>query len=233
MSECMYHRSVLIRALITFLTPAILFLSCNKNSEDFADTLPDLYPPPLTGDNIQPIINSVGDVVQTGVNMMLSGHILYPEITGKPADIPAGIPSKEPIDADFALVPEKGIVIHVNKDSLMSFTPGRDIYKPFSLVNSSEDIIPTGVPLPVSGKVVPCRMPLPVEALLPRLRENARINMKYLDLEQGMNSLSLNKIMEDREGNFWVGTTEKLIHLQQNLYLKGMIPMIWLPYVAF
>ncbi len=42
--------------------------------------------------------------------------------------------------------------------------------------------------VPAIGKVVPCRQPLPVKASPPLMKDNASINMKYLDVDQGMNS---------------------------------------------
>jgi ligand-binding sensor domain-containing protein len=62
------------------------------------------------------------------------------------------------------------------------------------------------VPIPVKGKVVPCLQPQPVEALSPRFKDNASINIKYLDLEQGMNSSYVHSTLEDRHGNLWFGT---------------------------
>ncbi|MFH0758415.1 MAG: two-component regulator propeller domain-containing protein, partial [Bacteroidota bacterium] len=49
-------------------------------------------------------------------------------------------------------------------------------------------------------------MPLPVEALKPHLRENARISVKFLDVEQGMNSSYVITVKEDSKGNLWFGT---------------------------
>ncbi len=73
------------------------------------------------------------------------------------------------------------------------------------MVNSTGDTIPTGVPIPSKGKVVPCIQPKPVKALPPGMKDNAIIFMIYLDVEQGMNSGFVNSMLEDSQGNIWLG----------------------------
>ena len=56
------------------------------------------------------------------------------------------------------------------------------------------------------GKVVPCKMPKPVKAALPVMKDNATCNIQYLDVEQGMNSSYVNCMLRDKTGNLWFGT---------------------------
>jgi hypothetical protein len=217
----MPHSPYILQGTIRALTFILLFSSCNRDKQISADEMPLLYPHPLTvkfnpeggytihpisGDSIQPLINSMGDTLKTGVNLPVRGHVIDPGILPKPFVVPAGTPEVVSITQTNNKIPETTTVIPVNKDSLRSYIPGKDIFIPSILINSTGDTIPTGVPMPVKGKVVPCRMPLPVEALRPHLRENARISVKYLDVEQGMNSSNVNSIMEDSRGNLWFGT---------------------------
>ena len=102
-------------------------------------------------------------------------------------------------------IPETLTVIPVNKNSLKTFTPGVDTSS-FVLVNSLGDTIPTGVPIPTKGKVVPCRQPQPVRASPPLMKDYASINIKCLDVEQGMNMTAITCILEDSRGNIWIGT---------------------------
>jgi signal transduction histidine kinase/ligand-binding sensor domain-containing protein/DNA-binding NarL/FixJ family response regulator len=221
MSECKCHRLMQERIIIIYLILTILLVSCSTNRQEAEDEMPLLYPHPLTaklnteggyavnpvtGDSIQPIINSFGDTLKTGVPLPARGYKVDPGILEKPLVIPAGTPEVVPITRNVHKIPEELTIIPVNKDSLRSYTPGKDIFLPFTLVNSMGDTIPTGVPIPVKGKVVPCRMPLPVKAPMPRLRSNARINMKYLDVDQGLNSSNVRAIIKDSQGNLWFGT---------------------------
>ena len=40
------------------------------------------------------------------------------------------------------------------------------------------------------------------------MKDNANINMKYLDVDQGMNSTYVLSILEDSRGNLWFVTTQ-------------------------
>jgi ligand-binding sensor domain-containing protein/signal transduction histidine kinase len=78
-------------------------------------------------------------------------------------------------------------------DSLTVVTPGEN-----------------GVPLPksqsVSGRRSPARHPRPVSALPPAFRDNAVIDVRYVDQDQGLSASTLLAIEEDRRGNLWFGT---------------------------
>ena len=161
----------------------------------------------LTGDSIQPIINSLGDTIQTGVPVPANGKAILPENVSQPKTIPTGEPKVVHTNLNVHKIPESLTVIPVNTESLKTFTPGVDTSS-FVLVNSTGDTVPTGVPIPVKGKVVPCRQAQPVKALPPRMKENASINIRYLDVQQGMNSSNVLSILEDSHGNLWFGTVE-------------------------
>lgn len=78
-------------------------------------------------------------------------------------------------------------------DSLPVTTPGKD-----------------GVPLPqtqaVSGRIVKARHPKPVNALPPTSKDNAVINIQYLDQDKGLSASTILTIEEDKVGNLWFGT---------------------------
>ncbi len=202
---------------------AALIVSCNSNKQDPEDEMPALYPAPksvklnlqegyvinpVTGDSIQPIINSFGDTVKTGVTIPAKGRVIHPDSVAQPMKIPVGTPKVVPAKKNVHKVPENLTVIPVNKDLLKSYTPGVDIYQPFILVNSIGDTIPTGVPIPAKGEVVLSIQPKPVKALLPRMKDNASININYMDVEHGMNSSYVTSTLEDHHGNLWLGTEE-------------------------
>ena len=160
---------------------------------------------PFTGDSIHPIVNSFGDTIITGVPVPATGKAIHPDSVAQPIIISAGAPKVVSANLNVHEIPEALTVIPVNINSLKTFTPGVDTSS-FVLLNSTGDTVPTGVPIPAEGKVIPCIQPQPVKALPPRKKENASVNMKYLDVGQGMNSSYVSSILEDSHGNLWFGT---------------------------
>ena len=206
----------------TFAYLSIIFLlgSCISDKQSTDDEMPILHPAPQTvalntedgyiinpvsGDSIQPLINSLGEPIKTGVPVQAMGKVIPPGSVAQLIEIPAGEPEMVPTNTNVQKIPEALTVIPVNKNSLKTFTPGVDTSS-FVLVNSAGDTVPSGVPIPVKGKVVPCIQPQPVNALPPRMKDNTSFHIKYLDVEQGMNSSNVTSILEDSHGNFWFGT---------------------------
>jgi hypothetical protein len=156
-----------------FITILLLLASCKSDKQSTPDEMPILHQPPLvvdlnieegysinplTGDSIQPIINSLGDTVITGVPVPARGKVIDPASVAKPKEFPAGKPRVVPAPQNVYKIPENLTVIPVNKVSLKTFIPGVDTSS-FVLVNSTGDTLPTGVPIPVKGKVMPCNQP--------------------------------------------------------------------------
>jgi signal transduction histidine kinase/ligand-binding sensor domain-containing protein/DNA-binding response OmpR family regulator len=198
----------------------LLLASCNGKKQSGVDDIASSHAAPLivplninegylvnpiTGDSIQPIINSLGDTLKTGVPIPAKGKIIDPRSVAKPKVIPAGKPEIVPVPQNVHKIPVNLTVIPLNKDSLKTFTPGVDTSS-FVLTNTAGDTIPTGVPLPAYGKVMPCIQPQPVRALPPLMKDYANINVKYLDVEQGLNTTLIVSILEDSHGYIWFGT---------------------------
>ena len=198
----------------------MLLASCDSKQQSASDEMASLYPAPqtiavnteegyiinpVTGDSIQPLVNSIGDTIKTGVPVPAIGKAIHPDSVAQPEIISAGEPKVVSANLNVHEIPEALTVIPVNKNSLKTFTPGVDTSS-FVLVNSTGDTIPTGVPIPAEGKVMPFIQPKPIKALRPRMKDNASINMKYLDVDQGMNSSYVMSILEDNHGNLWFGT---------------------------
>jgi len=211
---------IYLKTIFAYLSIILILASCKSEQENADGEIPILHPAPRTvalnteegyiinpisGDSIQPLINSLGDTIETGVPVQLIGKVIPPGSVAQPITIPAGEPEVVPTNLNVHKIPETLTVITTNKNSFKTFTPGVDTSS-FVLVNSNGDTVPTGVPIPVIGKVVPCIHPQPVKALPPRMKDNASINMKYLDVEQGMNSSNVTSILEDSHGNLWFST---------------------------
>ena len=201
----------------------IIFLTyCNSEKQSITDSFAPLNPAPitfdlntdvgystntLTGDSILPIINSLGDTIITGIPVPAIGKVIDPDSVGRPKIISTGKPKVVQTKSNTHSIPENLTVIHVNKNELSTFTPGVDTSS-FVLVNSIGDTLTTGIPIPAKGKVVPCILPIPVKALPPVSGNNTRINMKQMDVEQGLNSSSIMSVFIDSNGNIWFGSME-------------------------
>ena len=86
----------IIRNFIRILAFLLLFSSCNDKKQSVYDEMPPLYPAPqsvplnieegyitnqVTGDSIQPIINSLGDTVKSGIPIPAIGRVIDPSLT--------------------------------------------------------------------------------------------------------------------------------------------------------
>jgi ligand-binding sensor domain-containing protein len=195
-----------------------------ENKEN--DTPPVLYPQPktvdlkigegyavntVTGDTIQPLINSLGDTVVTGIPILAIGKIIHVDSMEAPKRYP--IPTSDQLTikdahANVHRVPENLYVIPVNKDSIkrIPIKETTEVNKKHFIKNSIGDTVFTGVPMVNKGRTVVSSQPNTTIALTPRFRDNASVNMQYLDLDQGMISSFVNGMLEDNKGNLWFAT---------------------------
>lgn len=214
---------------------SILFLlgiisSCNRTPKDDGIAPPPLFPQPksvevntnggyslntVTGDTLKPIILESGDTLITGVPIPAKGKIIHPDSVSKPQRFK--VPAQNQLTQKNAHpnvhpIPDELTEIPVNKDSLTKILLG-EIAKNDTLhyiLNSTGDTVKTGVPIPAKGKSVPTTRPQPTPALPPAFKDAAIANLQYLDVDQGMNSSYVFSILEDKNGNLWVGTEKGL-----------------------
>jgi hypothetical protein len=233
----------LIKAL-THFTILLSFAACGSHKQEVLDEMtpicsdPKIVPlntdqgyiiNPVTGDSIQPMINSRGDTIITGMPVPAKGKVMDPNSLAKPKIVPAGKPKVVPIRQKTHKIPETLTIIPVNKAQLKTFTPGVDTSS-FVLINSFGDTLPTGIPIPTKGKLVSCKQQQQVKASPPILKDYASMNIKYLDVEQGMNMTQVTSMLEDSRGNIWIGTQvrgvsmydgETFAHFTENEGLSG------------
>lgn len=130
--------------------------------------------------------------------------------------VPAGQPRMTPVHPDsvttiFAkgesFYTERPVITPANTNVHPAGTP-RLIPRPDSLpvITPGKD----GVPLPktqaVRGRRVLARHPKPVIAMPPAFRDNAVIDVQYLDQDKGLSASTILAIEEDQDGNLWFGT---------------------------
>ena len=209
-----------LKNTFTYLSVILLLVSCNGDKQSTTDEMPALYPAPqtlafntregylinpVTGKIIQPILNSLGEPIRTGVPVPAEGKTIHPDSVALPKIIRAGEPKVVPHNLDVFISPVNPNIVPLNIESQNTFTPGADSSS-FVLVNSIGDTVPTGVPLAITGIVGPCFQPQALKALPPRMKDITSIHMQYLDVAQGMNSSHVLSIMEDSHGHLWFGT---------------------------
>ena len=212
-----------MKTKLKYLIPLLLLAACTSNRK--ADEKPaPLFPQPqsvaanpqegytlnpVSADTIQPLVNSLGDTVKTGVSIPAKGKTIHPDSVAAPKVVPY-IPSDSTYNAhpNVHKIPKDLTVIPVNQDSLAkivfeAIAPDDTTHY---LVNSTGDTLKTGAPIPAKGKSVPTTQPQPTPALPPRFKDAAITNLQYLDVAQGMASSYVRSILEDKKGNLWFGT---------------------------
>lgn len=180
--------------LIAYLCLALMLFSCTSRKQDPGDEMPRLYPPPITVklnleegysinpvtcDSIYPLINSSGDTISTGIAIPARGRVIPVDSIPPPVRVPAGIPRRVRAHQNVHRIPE-----NLTRIPFPEERRGKDRPNPNApaTVNSRGDTIPTGVPVKLKGKVVPCLQPEPVPALPPDIKKNALYDIRYLDV---------------------------------------------------
>jgi len=205
--------------IYTAIFAAIIIIACGEQKNN-SNEKPNLYPKPLTvklnieegyqvnpltGDSIEPIINSLGDTIITGKPIHVKGKHIHSDSVSKPKTVKAGTPIVVPAHTNVHKIPEKLTVISLNKDSLKVYYVD-SINSDFVLLSSTGDTIPTGFAIPTKGKKVLASQPKPIKALAPRIKDNVINNMQFLDIEQGLVSSYITSVLKDSYGNLWFST---------------------------
>ncbi len=186
--------------LILFLS----FTACKDDSLQQQDINAPLYPEPLTvlldtvkgysinqltGDSIKPLINSLGDTVQTGVSLLLKAAVADAEKISKPNIIQVVIQSKEFKRTNIHRVGEKLKIISGDTVGLQNI----------------QEIINTGTIINATGQTKPMHEPQPVKTFALRFRDGATSNIQYLEIGQGLSYSFVPSILIDRNGYLWFG----------------------------
>jgi len=208
-----------IKHLFLGVIALILFNSCDKNA-DLSKKLPSpVYsqPPysslnigdgytinPITGDSIESLLNVNGDTLVTGVPVKIQGKVFTPSQLQKRV-VSARPPKDLEISQNRHFLPDQLNITSISTQDIQSFKVG----EPFPGVSISDDQIDkicSGLSVPAALVAVPSLTPQPVPAALPNFKDVFRYNIRYLDVEQGMNSSRVTTVLEDSRGNMWFGT---------------------------
>lgn len=159
----------------------------------------------FSGDTIEPILTSAGDTVQTGVALPLKGTTVYPDsILEQITKLP-----QPPIESEAAypkqFVPQNLRTRVWVKDSLRT-SENQQAPETYFPTNAIGDTLVTGEAQPATPLNKQCPWPTLTEAFQPRLKEGAKMNIQYLDLEQGMISSNVVSTFQDSYGYIWIAT---------------------------
>lgn len=170
-------------ALILFL------LSCAPAEKEQLSSLSNFAPNPLA----YSLVSRAGDTIPTGEPITVKVFPPHPDSIIPPVSFPLrGVPktypaqTKEPdkIHPQITILPEE----------LPTTVPGEGGFA----VPSTK---------PIVGKILPFRFRPPTETAPFRFNDDAEVNIKYLDVEQGVSSSYVSEILEDSRSNLWVGTS--------------------------
>jgi len=178
------------------LLPLFFLAACSGTSGDMDSSLPpDLYSQPET---VQ---------LKAGTRILAAPKIIHPDSVAKPQSFTVNQSGLTTINThpNRYTIPNELTIIPVDKSKLKTIRVGEG-NPDFVLLNSTGDIIPTGVPIPAKGKVVKAIHSKPTKALPPSIKDAAIANLQYLNVEHGMASSFVRSVLEDKNGNIWIGT---------------------------
>jgi len=208
-----------MRIWFIYIVSVSLFAGCKQHTASSVNENEPLYSQPLsfpldlssgyiinpfTGDSINPMINSNGDSIRTGVPFMLKGTTYNFSKYYKPKTFNATPLSKLVLKTNEYLVKGQPDIIPANGtgDTRKDLTSNRiGVNRDYTYGN-----LVTGKLIPAVGTVVPLYEPKPVRILPMRFKDNATHDIQYLDVAQGLAYSYVLDIMQDKNGCIWLGT---------------------------
>jgi ligand-binding sensor domain-containing protein len=206
---------------LLFLAGWWCFTSCHKiTSGDNAPDVPIYLPPvshpidtvhryainPFTGDSIKPIGNYFQDTVKTGAPVFLDGKVVSMDSLPAPEKVIVK-GTTAPWYSNLHYLTNPTSSFSIDEHMLERFLPDVDSCH-CPLINTYGDTLPMGQPVKIPLVYQPFQVPKSSPALPPRMRDNARFDIQYLDLDEGMKSLSPGAIMEDKGGTIWMAVND-------------------------
>ena len=179
----------MIRPCVKYFIFLIFIYGCGENTRPDNNERQSLYSEPvtiplnisggyninqLTGDSIKPLINSSGDTIKTGIPVPLIAKEIISKRILKPAII-EGVPEIKTIIPDNVHpIPDMLSVITVDTARLKKVKLGEGDQS--LVLRNTYGVVPTGVPIPITGKKIPFSEPHPVKAAPMRFKDNATTN---------------------------------------------------------
>lgn len=158
----------------------------------------------LTGDSIKPLINSTGDTVSTGVPLFLKGDTFQQPAVSEPLIIKEDASKPILITDNTRPIKYKPETIVAKPDTLKSFKISAQTDS--IVINNKHFIKLTSSQLLVETFTIPLHEPKPVKTQPMRYKDNAMLDIQYMDIGQGLKYSYINSLCQDKKGNIWMAT---------------------------
>lgn len=157
----------------------------------------------FNGQDILPILNSIGDTVVTGKSILLSG--IERELTGEKRRLPFEMTFTDTIKDNKHLIPENLPSQELNAEMLEERRLN-SIVPDYYLINTTGDTIETGIPVEIEAVEKPYYYTEPKEILDFSINKDATMDIQYLDMEHGLKSSYIRSMLHDSKGQIWIGS---------------------------
>lgn len=161
---------------------------------------------PITGKPVQPV-EYAGDPIKSGIPVPIKGIVPEPEDIQPPLIKKIGQPKIIETSGNVSFPAGSIGVIPLKKDSLLKRYTNQ-IHSNFLLISTKGDTLPTGIPIPAEGEILACHHPEPVTVQPALRKDQANIDLRYLDVAQGLNTSFVRDVLEDSRGNIWIANNE-------------------------
>ncbi|HLO39042.1 MAG TPA: two-component regulator propeller domain-containing protein, partial [Lacibacter sp.] len=195
----------------------IILKGCVNRSTQPPGSVPLLYAAPVTvaidtvkgykinlhtGSSVNILQQQNGTAVQTGISFLPT---ITPLVTGRDitvATLRAGKGLSTAIQQNSFSVPI------TKKPQLLSTANMRHIplRKTVDSNSATANTITSGKSYPLTGKKVKAKLVKPLPALPMRTKDNATVNVQFLDVAQGLSASYIYAVLQDSKGNLWFGT---------------------------
>ncbi|MCH8486918.1 MAG: hypothetical protein LAT75_08630, partial [Candidatus Cyclonatronum sp.] len=182
--------------MLLVLLPFVFLAACTRTFGDKDAILPPtLFPQPKT---VQ---------LTPGQPVPATPIIMHPDSVVSPRSFTVDREALTRINAhpNRQAIPNERTTIPIDRSQLRTISLGEGD-SDFALVSPAGETLPTGVPIPATGKPVNAVHSRANIAMPPSSRDAAIAHLQFLNVEHGLASSYVRAVLEDRSGNIWVGT---------------------------
>ncbi len=168
------------------------------------DTTPGYKINPLTGDSIMPLRNNSNETISTGKQVPFRNTLVKEEKSFIRIDISPVITTRKSSLINIHNLPKfiSKISVDFTQPKQVNLGEGDSTF----ILRKATGILPSGVSLPIKGRILPIVEPEPMRVMPLRAKDEAKANIQYLDVEQGLPMSYITTILKDSKGNIWFGT---------------------------
>lgn len=158
----------------------------------------------LTGDPVKPLLNSRGDSIKTGQAYFIKGTFTAASGMKRPVIIKTKPPEKKVIEANQQPIKGRPEMVQVKPVQLNSIALSEN--KDSVILPNNNWIIFSHEQIHAVMKKIAMREPEPARIQPMRYKDNALLDIQYLDIGQGLPYSYVNALHQDKKGFLWFGT---------------------------